>query len=368
MKTPFLTMVLALLCSVPNLAAPADSILVRIGPSSKVLFYGSKKADLKKLENYDWNTILRDLNARLSETTATEPRQHYMDLTGKSYLNDSTLRSKNSLVKVTQQQADQPVSKDRIHENLHFLKTAFTVRLGFSPFINSQGGSRGFELVDMFSTKPFSSTNVALGLSVYSAFHTEKRWSVGLRWGLEVDYRRYLWKDLTINEKKYANTPEELQAYVQETTQNFPSSAELYAIEPYSSQYKLVSRFDRITTNMYSLSLPIVPTVRFYNASGKRTFSLGVGGYVGYRFSMKDRFINRKANRDEQMNSDLNSPFQYGLVTSFGYRKIGFYCHYQLGSPLKQVFARTSANTSTGLPTLKAPTGPIAFGITYNGF
>ncbi len=357
-------MVLGLLCSLPTLALPVDSILVRIGPKSKVLFYSPTREELKKLENYDWNTILKDLNARLSETTRSEPRQHYIDLNGKSFLSDSSLRSVNSLVKVSQQQLDKPVTKEKISQNLAFLKTNLTFRLGFTPFLRSQRNG----MVNMFSSNTYSTFNYALGIARYSAFYVQNRWSIGLRWGLEFDSKRFGWKELTINENKKANTAEELQNYITELTANYPVHEGFYEVQKIYDQYQLISHFDRITTTMHSLHIPVVPTVRLYNKSGKRSLSVGVGGYVGYRVYMSDRYVNRKANWDQQMNSAISNPFQYGLITSFGFRKIGLYGHYQLGSTIKNAYARTSALQLTAFPTRREPTGPISFGITYNGF
>lgn len=364
MKRPFLAMVLGLLCSLPTLALPVDSILVRIGPKSKVLFYGPTKEDLKKLENYDWNTILKDLNARLSETTKAEPRQHYIDLSGKSFLSDSSLRSVNSLVKVSHQQADQPVTKEKINQNLGFLKDNLTIRVGYTPFLRSQRNG----MVNMFSSNTFSTFNYALGFSRYSAFYAHNRLSIGLRWGLEFDSKRFGWRDLIIDEKKETATAEELQNYITELTARYPDQAGFYKVEKSYDGYQLMSYYDRITTTMHSLNLSIVPTLRFYTKSGKRSFSLGLGGYAGYRIYMSNRYINHKAKWDQRMNSELNNPFQYGLITSFGYRKLGLYCHYQLGSPLKRTYVNTSALQMQSYPTRREPTGPISFGITYNGF
>lgn len=324
MKTPFLTMVLALLCSVLSLATPVDSILVRIGPSSKVLFYGSKKADLKKLENYDWNTILRDLNARLHETTANAPRQHYMDLTGKSYLNDSTLRSKNSLVKVSQTEQDQAlVTPEKMKSNRDFLTQALTFRFGLTYMTANRSHFHLPWNNSMIQSDLLRSYQYGLGLSIYSAFLQKKDWSMGLRWGLEADFKRYLWNQ---------------------------------------------SMYDKISTNITAVQLPLVPTIRFYDSSGKRTYSYGVGMYAGFRLSVKEREIDRTNQYDYTARYDPNNTFQYGLILNAGYRKFGIYAQYELGSKKDYIRQRVSKDNVYYVPTFGQAVRSIAFGITYNGF
>lgn len=65
-----------------------DTIILRVGNSSKVIFYGKSPQDLKKLEQLDLNLILKDLNQKQSMTD-TSQLQHIV-------LENSAFESKNA--------------------------------------------------------------------------------------------------------------------------------------------------------------------------------------------------------------------------------------------------------------------------------
>ncbi|PKK35253.1 hypothetical protein BWI96_18015 [Siphonobacter sp. SORGH_AS_0500] len=324
-------MVLGLLCSLPTLATPVDSILVRIGPKSKVLFYSPSREELKKLENYDWNTILKDLNARLSETTRSEPRQHYIDLSGKSFLSDSSLRSVNSLVKVSQQERDQAalVTTKKLKSNLEFIAQSLSFRFGFADFANipADRPNSWFGLYQtMYQSQLSRSYNYAVGVSMYSGLIQKKDWSFVLRWGAEVDIKRYFWN----------------RSFTQPV--------------------------NKITTNISTLQAPIVPTIRFYDSSGKLNYSYGFGFYAGFQVAIKDRLIAKSEGIDYTLRNEYNKAFKYGLILNAGYKKFGFYGQYELGSKREYLLNRTSRDLYHYRTSFGNPPKTISFGITYNGF
>lgn len=308
------------LASVVCRAMPPDSIWVRIGPSAAVLFYGDKKNDLQKLQVYDWNAILRDLNNRLAEVTPADPNQRFIDLTGKSYLSDTSIRSANSVLKVTQYQKDTPVSIERVGKTAELLLSAISVRAGLTTFAlftpsNSQWDDT------MYHSVLNRSYNLAIGSTPYIPLARRRRWSFGIRTGLEVDWKRYKW----------------------------------WAIY-----------YRDVQTTFLAIQAPVIPTFRFYKENGLRTWTLGLGGYVGGRLTTRERAYTA-AMQEVTSTLDPNNSLLYGINMNVGYGKWGVYTHYELGSKRETVFSRKDPNAYFFLPVAGKSLRSFSFGLTYNG-
>lgn len=343
MKTIFLG--LALLCPALTFALdnPADSILVKVGKRASVTFFGEKKADLKALEAYDWNAIVRDMNARLGLTTPAEPRQHYVDLLGNSYLADSSLRKGGSVVKVTEQEADKPISAKEAWRNL---KSG--TQVGFSV-----GYLRAIpEHMQRNSAYTFLGSN-ALSVSLLRNTVVRQRGhhSFSLRWGVE--FSRW---QLTKAEKLELNYNSLIYRNYFPKLSELPEGSKVGEISyvktvPYgywgAGEKVLEERFDKRTLIATYLNLPLMPTWTFYNLEGKRTWRLSVGGYAGFRLSSYRKTV---ANDGDYKRKDYYdsgfSALRYGLGASVSYRNIGLFLNYDLQSR----FSRATDGTLQAIP------------------
>lgn len=301
-------------------ATPPDSIWVRIGPSAAVLFYGDKKADLQKLQAYDWNAILKDLNKRLAEVTPADPNQRFIDLSGRSYLSDTSARSANSVLRVTQHQKDAPVSIERVGKTAGFLLSALSVRVGLTTFGVFAVSSTWFNT--MYYSRFTQSYHVNIGLTPYIPIIRNRHWSLGLRTGIEGDWKRYNW------------------------------------LAPY---------FLKTSTTLLAIQVPVIPTIRFYDSKGRRTWSFGAGGYIGSRLATRDRAVSRYTQYDYTLKMDPNNTFLYGINVNMGYRKWGVYSHFELGSRREFLLSRSTPTEAQYVSTFGKPVRAFSIGLTYNG-
>lgn len=328
MKTHFLG--LALLCPTLTLATgqtPSDTILVKIGKKASVRFYGEKKADLKALERYDWNAIVRDMNAKLGLTTPDEPRQNYVDLFGNSYLQDSTLRRGGSVVKVTEREADKPISpKDAWRSLKSGTQVGFSIGyLRASPEY-FQGNS---------AYKFLGSNALSISLLRNTVVRQRTHHSFSLRWGVE--FSRW---QLTKAEKVELNYFPLIYKNFYPELSKLPDGTKVGEISyvktvpPYgwqSGEKILEERFDKRKLIAAYLNLPLMPTWTFYNADGKRTWRLSAGGYAGFRLGSYRKTV---ANDGDYKRKDYYdsgfSALRYGLALGASYRNVGLFLQYDL--------------------------------------
>lgn len=356
MKTPFLG--LALLC--PTLtfafANPADSILVKVGKRASVTFYGEKKADLKTLERYDWNAIIRDMNAKLGLTTPAEPRQHYVDLLGNSYLADSSLRKGGSVVKVTEREADKPISAKDAWRSLKS-GTQVSFSLGLLHGVPRAYGFSGFQNPSEF--RFINSNYFSISLLRNTVVRQRRQHSFSLRWGVEasrMQLRNAYNSEINNSPLFYKyydldNIPEgtkfgDISYVVRHPYIMFGTPDSLVRPKVLEERYNL-----RKYVATY-ISLPFVPTWTYYDQQGKRTWRFGVGGYVGSRIgSYRKTVADGGDYKKKEYNAWGFNAIRYGLVVNVGYRNVNFF----LQKDLQGFFSRIPENSFQ----------PISFGLSF---
>ena len=73
-------------CMMLNAAYSQDSVIVNIGTTKKVIFYGKTKEDLRTLENYDLNKMLKQMNREMETIPQNTKKMVIKDYTGNSYV------------------------------------------------------------------------------------------------------------------------------------------------------------------------------------------------------------------------------------------------------------------------------------------
>ncbi len=332
MKLPFLG--LALLCPTLALASgeiPADTILVNVGKKASVWFYGEKKADLKTLEGYDWNAILRDMNAKLGLTTPAESRQNYVDLLGNSYLQDSTLRKGGSVVKVAEREADKPISAKEAWRNLSS-GTQVGISFGLLTCSAWNGYATDFDFL------PFNSNYFSVSL-LRNTVLKQRKSSFSLRWGVELSrmqFRQAGHSEINPSSYVFPYAYPGLERYNEGERYGSGISYVIKSPSGYPGQGMSVleERFDRRKYVATYLNLPLMPTWTFYNQQGERTWRFSVGGYVGFRLNSYRKTVAEGGNYNQKEYAStyvydsyrpkFNS-IRYGLSASVGYRNINLF-------------------------------------------
>ena len=99
-----------------------------------------------------------------------------------------------------------------------------------------------------------------------------------------------------------------------------------------------------------NLEIPVVPQLSFYNSDRHRAFTIGLGGYVGYRIDSYTKIKQDNGDKFHDHNSFLLNNLQYGLQANVGLANLNFFVKYSLTN---------SFQTGKG-PEVR----PLSFGIT----
>ena len=91
MRKPIL--IFALLFSLPVIAAAsiADTVIIELDNNTRIIIYVDNEDELKNLENYDINAMLRDLNMTIDSADSTTRKLVIEDESGEKYVSDTTI-------------------------------------------------------------------------------------------------------------------------------------------------------------------------------------------------------------------------------------------------------------------------------------
>jgi hypothetical protein len=89
MKSIFTLLFTGLLCAGFATANPMDTVVIELDNDSKIIIYTQNKADLRDIENYDINKMIRNLNKELKGSNVEYIELRDQD--GNVYKNDTTV-------------------------------------------------------------------------------------------------------------------------------------------------------------------------------------------------------------------------------------------------------------------------------------
>ena len=342
----------------------SDTVVIQLDNNSKIIIYTKDKADLKDLESFDINKMIRDLNKSLDKKET-----NYLELSdnGDKYRNDTSyvyndgnqsarIRIGGIQLEVDDMDWSDPDDwedlEDRWDREDDFRKYSyidhkidrtdnnFNIDLGTNNWLERdyqfpQDNNRNY------SVRPWGSWYVGLS-------SINKTWIGGplfLDWGFGVSF--YNWKMEDPNYQVIKGI-DSVQFVLPTNTDINPQKSKLAASY---INFQMVPMFDfaqgRRKVNAFEKGSM---RIKRYRHDGIR---FGVGGYAGYRIGSRSKFVYLDGGDKEKMidkdNYYLNN-LRYGLRAQFGFRDIDFFATYDLND----VFSSGSG------PQLNA----VTFGIT----
>ena len=332
--------ILSLIClligsaSFANHQTEMDTVVIKFGNNSQIVIVTDNADDLKTLEKYDLNKIVKDLNMSLDNSGETK----YLvieDESGKKYLKDTTITiSKDGDAKIyvrSDDDDDDDDDRDR-HRNKYWnddykdkrTRSNFEIELGTSNWF--EDGS--FPSQQDYSVRPWGSWYVGL----VSRQKTSLGGPLFIEWGPSVTWYNWKFEDESIIVTEGVNEIE------------FTSTASTVTGEVDFIKSKLTASY---------LNFSFVPMLDFSYGTKKRErdgqviketvkkrrgIRFGVGGYAGLRLGSKTKIVtNDGGGRDRTKNRDdfSLSNFRYGVRAQFGFKGFDFFANYDL-NPLFQ--------------------------------
>ena len=290
-----LTMMLHPLSALTNDGENSDTVVIELNNKSKILIYTQDKSDLKDLQQYDINKMIKDLNSALGSKKIEKIELE--DENGKKYMKDTTIiigdGGAKTKVKIGNMEflvdvddwdefedewdEDLPVKKydyiqeaDKIDRTKHY----FNIDFGLTNWL--EGGSE-FPDADgqLYTAHPWKSNYFALN-------SVNRTWIGGplfLDWGGGISW--YNWKmqdaDVQINKGddriEFAEAPSDISGIKSKLTAPYVNVMMVPMLD-FGQGRKKVKNLERGSVSF-----------RTYKKQGLR---FGVGGYAGYRTRWKN--------------------------------------------------------------------------------
>ena len=321
MKKIFL-LLLGIVTQVDVWALPAitdiDSIVVNIGKKKRIVLWGETKEDLKALEKYDLNRIVRQMNQDLEEMPSNVRRSVRQDYEGNSYTKEAT----------RQQELDNLTPWQRLTRNTYLnFSFGFTAakylqrgNIAYNPFKNTS---------ELFKQRILGSPSLGIALIRQESFIRTGRKEFLLKYGVDVSW--YYISSVSTKNTSYLLKLNNINNTQFDTVAVYrPSqSGNYYTVENYSTTDP--QKRNPVSTSNQSLfytSFKIIPTVNFYGKDNQKTFNLGFGAYVGTLIGGSQIFTEIKAINQRESKIPVKSkdnPYRYGLLLNVGYKAISFF-------------------------------------------
>jgi hypothetical protein len=319
-----------------------DSVIIKVGEKSKVIFAIGDKADLQTLKQYNFQAVVDDLVSKLEQQDSSK-----LDKPADTYLKPETQPTTQSSQPTTNSDWDRSWS-DRDNDRNKTVRREYTENrryygrrthhsfnfdLGTNNFL-TPSGSFPNQNNEKYAVRPWGSWYVAIN----SIERTRLARKFFLEWGMGVSWYNFKFEDDKLRVTKDDNGV------------------------IFSDDQRDVSFIKSKLTATY-LNASLVPVIDFggrsrkpmiFNGGYHGAFRIGVGPYAGYRINSYSKIV-YKDNNDKQRDRDhdnyyLNN-FRYGLRLQVGFRATDLFFNYDLN----EVFA-----TNKG-PKLHA----FSFGLTF---
>jgi hypothetical protein len=238
----------------PTPAEHPDTIIVKAGSSSKIIFYGKSADDLKRLETIDLNKVLKELNA--AQATTQNSDKQYVDLYNQEFINKQT----------------QPEESQRylahtflnLHVGVGYNVNRYTFFQAPPALMNHPTGSLTNDIV----VENLMTSNLSVVHDMI--FATRPRYDISLRYGagIGLNIQRYLHWNLV---KPVQN---------EDLTQVTDRAKELLKenlITPLKSDF-----------NTFQSFLQVTPRFVLKNRKGLSTFYLNAGARLNYNINFQN--------------------------------------------------------------------------------
>lgn len=305
---------------------PQDTVVIEFGNNSRIIFVIESRDDLKKIQQYDINAILKDLSLKIENAEGNNSVLKIEDETGTKYLKDTTIVIKSPVVEVEEDEDDfdRQFNRDRIRDDnvdddgrirrrRVWPKTRqnFNIEIGTNNYL--ENGKFPDENNAPYAVRPWGSWYLGLN----TTYKTNVAGPFFIEWGGGIDWYNFKLEDNQVRIIK-SNTGVLFQ---QDTVPNISGRKSKLTV---SYLYlKFVPMLDFSYNNRRS---------RLWNRHGDG-FRIGVGGYTGFRISSHTKFVFKQDGsneKDKDRNNFFINNFRYGLRGQIGFRGIDLFINYDV--------------------------------------
>ncbi len=302
----------------------ADTLIIKVGEGSKVIFAIQDKKDLETLKHYNFQSLMDDMITKLDKRDTAQ-----IEKPSSAYLKDTTKENSTNPETTVSTNEEWPTEADRKRYRYNNWSTdkysrssrrsssnkrtysSFNIDLGTNNYLSNGGFPN--ESNSIYAVRPWGSWYVALN----SIQRTRLAKKFFLEWGAGVSWYNF----------KFQNDKTHLSK------------------DDYGTYFNVDSRnldFTKSKLTVVYLNASLVPMIDFGDNSRKsglfsgrqsRSFRFGVGPYVGYRI---DSYIKQVYEKEGDSKSEhYHDPFylaniRYGTRVQFGFKSLDFFFNYDM--------------------------------------
>jgi hypothetical protein len=290
-------------------AQPGDSVVIRVGKESKVIFSIKDKRDLETLKHYDFQALMEDMVQKLEKRDTTS-----LAKPSSEYLKDSTQTSASpSSTENWERDRDRDEEENDHHyrRSDHRTHHSFNIDLGMNNYL--ENGKFPDANNPLYTVKPWGSWYVGLN----SVLRTHVGGKFFVEWGGGVS-----WYNFKFNNEKVTLSKDDNGVIFSEDTRTLD--------------------FQKSKLTAAYVNASVVPMIdfggnsrrsTFFDRHHSRSFRFGAGPYAGYRIdSYSKQMYKNDGDKTREHNHDnfyLNN-FRYGLRFQFGFRDTDLFFNYDL--------------------------------------
>ncbi|WP_347159221.1 outer membrane beta-barrel protein [Pontibacter chitinilyticus] len=326
-----------------------DTIVIKMSNGAKMTLLLQNKEQLKAFQHYSLDSLMRKLDQymqRVDSLEQTSKNGSNQDMTV-TFSTDSTQEESKELITISVQESGNKTGTNKEHHEIRINKTFkidvdveedgddtnvnvslpnkaerdsartaykeehpkttkfdFDVDLGLNNFVNTNSQ----EVVP--DLKPFGSKYVSLNMHLNSQIGGRKS-PLHLVSGFEFAFNNYMFE----------------KNYVVEDVNDFTIFRREMEVD-----------YEKSKLTHSSVNVPLMPVLQFKRENGKDGFTIGAGGFVGYRLGShaKLKYEEDGNTQKDKIRSNYNlQDFQYGLEGVVGYGSLNLFVKYNMNDLFK---------------------------------
>lgn len=282
----------------PQASQAQDTITVELSSKAKIVIYAKDREALVRLRSLDLNKIIKEVTAGLdtTQTNGDQVKTYEYEL---DFDNEETVMLSETTKITTKTSEKKEYKRPRFRQ-------FWGIDLGLNNYL--ENGS--------FPDASGQAYGLRIGGSRFVSLGTYQRMRLGgqksifsLQMGLELSWYNFMFEG-----NNYLVREDDALVY-----------------RDYLEDFGETLRKTKLTVSY--LNIPLTLNARFRDKDGRRTFNLGIGGYVGTRLGSytKIREDDKRSSDRTRDNFFLNN-WRYGVEAHFGFRDILLFAKYDLNS------------------------------------
>jgi len=287
---------------------PVDTVIIKVGDGSKVIFAIKDKKDLETMKKYNFQKLMDDMIYKLEVRDSSRLNRLSSEFLKKDSVKEVVAKTEEPSV-----QSSESPSEVRYERKYHGRRTrnTFNIDIGTNNFLSK--GSFPNQSSDLYAVRPWGSWYVALN----SIYRTQMSRKFFLEWG-----GGFSWYNFKFQNNQVAVTQDNTGVLFNTDTRNYSFN-----------KSKLTAAFINIS------AVPVLDfgsnkwKPSFFDGHRSSGFRIGLGPYAGYLLDSYTKQVytaDNKEKKEVHHNDYYLNHLRYGARLQVGFNSVDFFFNYDM--------------------------------------